>query len=91
MREAPRARTPDDEAPLALKKPKKKAAGIPAITSSAMHGLTQMGVRKSVKTLRMVNQKEGGLIAPVVHGQTQNIVRPLNSVKTVQKLLRMKP
>lgn len=59
MREAPRARTPDDEAPLALKKPKKKAAGIPAITSSAMHGLTKMGVRKTVKTLRMVNQKEG--------------------------------
>lgn len=59
MREAPRARTPDDEAPLALKKPKKKAAGIPAITSSAMHGLSKMGVRKTVKTLRMVNQKEG--------------------------------
>ena len=59
MREAPRARTPDDEAPLALKKPKKKAAGIPAITSSAVHGITKMGVRKTVKTLRMVNQKEG--------------------------------
>ena len=44
---------------LKLKKPKKKAAGIPAVTSSAMHGLSKMGPVKTIKTLRMVNQKEG--------------------------------
>jgi molybdopterin-dependent oxidoreductase alpha subunit len=59
MRGEPRARTPDDRAPLKLKKPKAKAAGIPAVTSSALHGLKKMGIVKTARTLRMVNQKEG--------------------------------
>jgi molybdopterin-dependent oxidoreductase alpha subunit len=59
MRDQPRARTPPDRAGLKLKAPKKKAAGIPAIVSSAVHGLTKMGPLKTVKTLAMVNQKEG--------------------------------
>ena len=59
IRPEPRARTPPDSVRLKLKKPKKKAAGIPAVTSSAMHGLSKMGPVKTIKTLRMVNQKEG--------------------------------
>ena len=89
IRPEPRARTPPDSVRLKLKKPKKKAAGIPAVTSSAMHGLSKMGPVKTIKTLRMVNQKKD-LIARVALGPTQTIVPCLNSVKTVQKLLQMK-
>jgi molybdopterin-dependent oxidoreductase alpha subunit len=42
-----------------LRKPKTKAAGIPAVSSSAIHGITKMGLRKTVRTLTMVNQQEG--------------------------------
>ena len=59
MRGEPRARTPEDRTPLKLTKPKTKAAGIPAVTSSVLHGLKKMGVVKTARTLRMVNQKEG--------------------------------
>ena len=59
MRGEPRARTPEDRIPLKLTKPKTKAAGIPAVTSSVLHGLKKMGVVKTARTLRMVNQKEG--------------------------------
>ena len=59
MRPNPRARTPPDRARLSIKKPKSKAAGIPAVVSSAVHGITKMGAVKTVKTLTMVNQKEG--------------------------------
>ncbi|MGB2080835.1 MAG: hypothetical protein ACPHZ6_03545, partial [Poseidonia sp.] len=59
MRKSPRATTPPDRAKLTLKKPKKKAAGIPAVLSSAYHGMTKMGVAKTVKTLVTVNQQEG--------------------------------
>ncbi|MEC8398408.1 MAG: molybdopterin-dependent oxidoreductase, partial [Candidatus Thermoplasmatota archaeon] len=59
MRKPSRARTPDDTQPLKLKKPKTKAAGLPAVTSSALHGLKKMGALKTVKTLSMVNQTEG--------------------------------
>ncbi|MEL0331336.1 MAG: FdhF/YdeP family oxidoreductase [Candidatus Poseidoniales archaeon] len=59
MREPPQARTPPDTVSLRLKKPKSKAAGLPAVTSSLVHGLTKMGPVKTVKTLRLVNQKNG--------------------------------
>ena len=59
MRREGRARTPPDNVPLKLKKVKSKAAGIAAIASSAVHGLTKMGPVKTVKTLRTVNQLEG--------------------------------
>ena len=59
MREPSRARTPPDRAGLKLRKPKTKAAGLPAVTSSAIHGMTKMGVRKTIKTLTMVNQQDG--------------------------------
>ena len=90
MREPPHARTPPDTVSLRLKKPKSKAAGLPAVSSSLVHGLTKMGPVKTVKTLRMVNQKRD-LIAPVVLGQTQTIEQRLNSVKTERKPLLMKP
>ena len=53
------ARTPPDRNALRLKKPKTKAAGIPAVISSAKHGLTKMGITKTIKNLVTVNQKEG--------------------------------
>lgn len=59
MRNDSSARTPPDRSGLTLKKPKNKAAGIPAIVSSAVHGLTKMGPVKTIKSLAMVNQKEG--------------------------------
>lgn len=54
-----KARTPIDTNALHLKKPKTKAAGIPAVLSSAKHGISKMGVAKTIKNLTMVNQKEG--------------------------------
>ena len=59
IRPNPRARTPPDRAALKLKKPKVKAAGLPAVSSSVSHGLRKMGAVKTIKALRMVNQKEG--------------------------------
>ena len=52
-------RTPDDRHPLRVSAPKKRAAGIPAVISSAQHGIRRMGVRRTWKTLRTVNQQEG--------------------------------
>ena len=51
--------TPMDDAKLKLGKRKSIAAGIPAVLSSAAHSVKKMGVTKSIKTLTMVNQKEG--------------------------------
>ena len=51
--------TPVDKSRLTLSKAKSTAAGIPAVLSSAVHSMKKMGVAKSVKTLRMVNQKAG--------------------------------
>ena len=55
--------TPDDTNPLRVKPPKKRAAGMPAVLSSAQHGLNRMGVRRTWKTLRTVNQ-HGGFDCP---------------------------
>ena len=51
--------TPPDTTGLRLSKVKKTAAGIPAAVSSLNHGIRKMGLTKSVRTLLMVNQKEG--------------------------------
>ncbi len=51
--------TPVDQSKLTLSSAKVTAAGIPAVISSAVHSMKKMGVGKTVKTLRMVNQKEG--------------------------------
>ena len=42
--------TPEDQLSLRLGKPKKLAAGIPAAVSSMKHGVTKMGLVKTVKT-----------------------------------------
>ena len=59
MRQKVPATTPPDRARLKLRKPKKKAAGIPAVASSMNHGLSKMGPLKTLKTLKMVNQQSG--------------------------------
>jgi len=59
MQEPSEGVTPADLNPLRLSKVKKTAAGIPAAVSSLNHGIRKMGVSKTVKTLLMVNQKDG--------------------------------
>ena len=50
---------PPDHNRLRLSKPKKQAAGVPAVISSGKHSLKKMGITRTVKTLAMVNQKSG--------------------------------
>ena len=59
MQEPSEGVTPADKNSLRLTKVKKTAAGIPAAISSLNHGIRKMGVSKTIKTLLMVNQKEG--------------------------------
>ena len=59
MREKVTALTPPDNNKLKLSKIKTTAAGIPAALSSMKHGITRMGVAKTVKSLMMVNQQKG--------------------------------
>ena len=51
--------TPRDNNVLKIKNTKSIAAGIPAATSSLIHGIKKMGVTKTIKTLKTVNQKDG--------------------------------
>ena len=51
--------TPVDQTKLVITKTKKTAAGIPAVVSSSIHSLKKMGPVKTVKTLKMINQKSG--------------------------------
>ncbi len=51
--------TPPDKSGLRLTKVKQTAAGIPAAVSSLNHGIRKMGLTKTVRTLMMVNQKDG--------------------------------
>ena len=59
IRKGVSATTPADNNTLKIKKVKSVAAGIPAATSSILHGLKKMGSIKTVKTLTTVNQSEG--------------------------------
>ena len=59
MKESVDGRTPLDSNRLRLSKVKSTAAGIPAAISSMSHGIRKMGVSKTVRSLLMVNQKEG--------------------------------
>ena len=52
-------RTTEDRSPLRVTSPKTRAAGLPAVASSVKHGVRRMGVRRTWKTLRTVNQQEG--------------------------------
>ena len=51
--------TPPAQNNLKIKSVKSIAAGIPAATSSMVHGLKKMGLTKTIKTLTTVNQPEG--------------------------------
>ena len=59
VREGVSATTPKDTNSLRIKKVKSVAAGIPAATSSLLHGIKKMGAIKTVKTLTTVNQPDG--------------------------------
>ncbi|MGB2121504.1 MAG: molybdopterin-dependent oxidoreductase, partial [Candidatus Poseidoniaceae archaeon] len=59
VRKGVSATTPLDTNSLKIKKSKSVAAGIPAATSSLLHGIRKMGAVKTVKTLTTVNQPEG--------------------------------
>ena len=52
-------RTPLDSNRLRLSKVKSTAAGVPAAISSMNHGIRKMGVTRTVRSLLMVNQKDG--------------------------------
>ena len=54
-----KGKTPLEDIPLKFGKPKTTAAGIPAVISSAKHSLKNMGIKNTIKTLRMVNQQDG--------------------------------
>ena len=53
-----RSRAPPDKSK-SRQKSEKSAAGIPAVISTTKHAITKMGIINSIKTLKMVNQKEG--------------------------------
>jgi molybdopterin-dependent oxidoreductase alpha subunit len=59
MRKPVSHNVPLDNNRLRLSKPKKKAAGIPAVVSSGKHSLKKMGITRTIKSLAMVNQKSG--------------------------------
>lgn len=44
---------------ITVKKSKKKAAGLPAVLIAAQHGIREMGLLRSIKTLFKVNQTDG--------------------------------
>ncbi|HEY8374664.1 MAG TPA: FdhF/YdeP family oxidoreductase [Pseudonocardiaceae bacterium] len=48
-----------DESELRVRPPKDWAAGMPGVLVSAGRGLSQMGAARSVRTLRLVNQRDG--------------------------------
>ena len=59
MKKTVDGRTPLDSNRLRLSKVKSTAAGVPAAISSMNHGIRKMGVTKTVRSLLMVNQKDG--------------------------------
>ena len=59
MKKSVDGRTPLDSNRLRLSKVKSTAAGVPAAISSMNHGIRKMGVTRTVRSLLMVNQKDG--------------------------------
>ena len=59
MKKSVDGRTPLDSNRLTLSKVKSTAAGVPAALSSINHGIRKMGVTRTVRSLLMVNQKDG--------------------------------
>jgi molybdopterin-dependent oxidoreductase alpha subunit len=56
-RNAPKADI--DEAELEVSKPKEWAAGVPAVAVSLLRSVEQMGTGRTVRTLRLLNQRQG--------------------------------
>ncbi len=54
-----RPTTPLDKNRLRISSPKIVAAGIPAAISTIRHSIAKMGVARTIRTLSMVNQKDG--------------------------------
>ncbi|MEO6496280.1 MAG: hypothetical protein ABIO51_02225, partial [Solirubrobacteraceae bacterium] len=48
-----------DDAELTVGEAKRSAAGLPAVLSSLRHGVREMGVARTVRTLAMINQDKG--------------------------------
>jgi molybdopterin-dependent oxidoreductase alpha subunit len=61
VRSVAQHRAPKDpgETELEVGEPEHAAAGIPAIASSLRHGIREMGVARTVRTLSLINQDEG--------------------------------
>ena len=61
-----------DESKIKVGEPKTYAAGVKGVLVSLQHGLDQMGATRSVRTLRLLNQREGfdcpGCAWPEPHG-----------------------
>ncbi|MDT4997740.1 MAG: hypothetical protein QOD45_1808, partial [Pseudonocardiales bacterium] len=53
----------DDSAEPRIRKPKKTAAGVPAIAASARYAMREMGAKRTVQTLSRMN-KDGGFDCP---------------------------
>lgn len=54
-------RAPDDpgESKLSVRDPEHAAAGVPAVVSALRHGIREMGVTRTARTLALINQDEG--------------------------------
>src|SRR5690242_15104958 len=50
---------PEDLAAIEISRPAKAAAGLTGVLVSFRHALTQMGVRRSLRTLTAINQTDG--------------------------------
>jgi len=59
VRVTPEATTPLDESPPKKRRPSVFAAGLPAIISTAKHGISKMGILGSLSNLSRVNQFHG--------------------------------
>jgi molybdopterin-dependent oxidoreductase alpha subunit len=57
--ELPQAENPEDFTGIKLTEPKKVAAGVEAVLSSAQHVFAEMDVKRGLKALAQLNQKEG--------------------------------
>jgi molybdopterin-dependent oxidoreductase alpha subunit len=51
--------SPEDPATLEITRPSKSAAGLKGVVVSFQHALSQMGVRRSLRTLTAINQVDG--------------------------------
>ena len=75
-REAPDADVTEDD--LTTSEPKGFAAGIPGVAASLRHGIEQMGLVRTAKTLRVINQRDGfdcpGCAWPEGQGKDRKLV-----------------